>query len=57
MTGNTGPGARATVDANRQINENVSARIQVMGQLYDTPGRDNVEENRWGIAPSVKVQD
>ena len=24
-----------------------------MGQRYDIPGRDNVEENRWGVAPSL----
>ena len=56
LTGNTGPGVRATVDANGKVNDNVSARIQVMGQQYDIPGRDHIEENRWGIAPSVKVK-
>ena len=48
----TGPGARSVLDANKQINENAAARIQVMGQRYDIPGRDHVEENRWGVAPS-----
>jgi catecholate siderophore receptor len=56
LTANTGPGARATVDSNAVINENVSARIITMGQLYDTPDRDHVKQDRWGIAPSVKVQ-
>ncbi|HWM48522.1 MAG TPA: TonB-dependent siderophore receptor [Xanthobacteraceae bacterium] len=56
ITGNTGFGARATVDANAVANENVSARIVVMGQQYDIAGRDNVEENRYGVAPSLKVK-
>lgn len=56
VIGNTGPGIRATVDANGKLNENVAARIQVMGQRYDTPARDHVEENRAGIAPSLSVK-
>jgi catecholate siderophore receptor len=52
VTGNTGPGIRSVLDANKQINEQAAARIQVMGQRYDIPGRDHVEENRWGVAPS-----
>ena len=56
LTGSTGPGVRAVVDANGRINENVSARIQVMGQRYDVAGRDHVEENRYGVAPSLKVR-
>jgi catecholate siderophore receptor len=51
-TVHTGPGARGLLDANKQINEQAAARIQVMGQRYDIPGRDHVEENRWGVAPS-----
>ena len=52
VTGHTGPGIRSVLDANKQINEQAAARIQVMGQRYDIPGRDHVEENRWGVAPS-----
>ena len=51
-TGHTGPGIRSVLDANKQFNENAAGRIQVMGQRYDIPGRDHVEENRWGVAPS-----
>lgn len=51
-TGHTGPGIRSVLDTNKQINENAAARIVVMGQRYDIPGRDHVEENRWGVAPS-----
>ena len=52
-TAHTGPGIRSVLDANKQVNENAAARIQVMGQRYDIPGRDHVEENRWGVAPSL----
>jgi catecholate siderophore receptor len=56
LTGNTGPGVRATLDANGQVNDNVSARIITMGQIYDTPDRDHVKQDKWGIAPSLKMQ-
>ena len=56
ISGNTGPGVRATVDANGKIDENISARIVVMGQQYDIPDRDHVTEDRFGIAPSIKVR-
>ena len=56
VIGNTGPGIRATLDANGKINEAVTARLQVMGQRHDIPDRDNVEENRWGIAPSLSLK-
>jgi catecholate siderophore receptor len=56
VTANTGPGWRTGVDVNGKANENVTGRIVLMGQGYDTPGRDNVEENRIGVAPSIKFQ-
>jgi len=56
LTGNTGPGVRATVDANGKVNDQVSARIVAMGQRYDVPDRDNVEVNRYGFAPSIKYK-
>lgn len=56
LTGNTGPGVRATVDANGKINDQVSARIVAMGQRYDIPDRDHVEVNRYGFAPSIKYK-
>ena len=56
VTANSAPGARATVDSDYKVNENVSARIVVMGQLYDIADRDHVTQNRWGIAPSLKMQ-
>lgn len=48
-------GLRATLDANGQLNENVAARIVVMGQDLPKAGREMVENQRWGVAPSVRV--
>jgi len=49
-------GVRATLDANGKFNENVAARIAVMGQTLPKPGREDVVQDRWGIAPSLKVK-
>ena len=56
LSANTGPGVRATLDANSKVNEQVSTRLLIMGQRYDIADRDHVEVNRWGIAPSIKVK-
>ena len=53
ITGNTGWGARATLDANGQVNENTWGRVVAMTQDYHTPGRDNVGQNRYGFSPSL----
>jgi catecholate siderophore receptor len=53
VTGNTGPGMRATLDANGKVAEGTWARVVTMGQLYDIAGRDNIEQNRYGISPSL----
>ena len=55
VTGNTAPGARVVIDSNVKVNENAAARIIVMGQRYDIADRDHVEQNRWGVAPSLKL--
>ncbi|CAN5406501.1 TonB-dependent siderophore receptor PiuA [soil metagenome] len=48
-------GWRATLDANGQLNENVAARIAVMGQDLPKAGREDIESKRWGVAPSLRV--
>ena len=55
-TGNTGTGVRSTLDVNGVASPGVSARLVIMGQGYDIAGRDNVEENRMGVAPSLKFK-
>jgi catecholate siderophore receptor len=44
---------RATADWNQALGEHAAFRLNVMGQDSGVPGRDDVEHNRWGIAPSL----
>lgn len=44
---------RATADWNRTLGEHAAFRLNVMGQDSGVPGRDDVEHNRWGIAPAL----
>lgn len=44
---------RATADFNRKISDGTAVRLNLMGQDSDVPGRDNIEHDRWGIAPSI----
>lgn len=48
---------RATVDLNRALNEtgSVAFRLNAMAQDGGVSGRDLVENNRWGIAPSLAI--
>lgn len=55
VTGNTGPGARVDLDA-QGTRGNISGRIALAAQDYDTPTRDNVWTKRWGVAPSMTMQ-
>ncbi|NKZ37972.1 catecholate siderophore receptor Fiu [Oleiagrimonas citrea] len=49
----SGDRKRATVDWNRQTGEHSAFRLNLMGQRSGVPGRDRVENNRWGFAPSL----
>lgn len=44
---------RITADINREITDSYAFRLNLMGQDSDVPGRDKVNNKRWGIAPSV----
>jgi catecholate siderophore receptor len=55
-TVNTGPGVRGQIDTNHTFGDGGAWRIVTMGQLYDIAGRDHVEQNRWGVAPSIKFK-
>ncbi|MBT2143087.1 MULTISPECIES: catecholate siderophore receptor Fiu [unclassified Rhodanobacter] len=46
---------RATADWNQTLGEHSAFRLNVMGQNSGVPGRDKVENNRWGIAPSLAL--
>lgn len=45
---------RTTVDVNQYLPEqNMAFRLNAMKHEADTPGRDDVEVKRWGLAPTV----
>jgi len=56
VIGQNPAGFRATLDANGKFNENVAARIAVMGQNLPKAGREDVVQERWGVAPSLKLK-
>src|SRR5688572_2977300 len=44
---------RGTIDLNLPINEDVAFRLNAMAHDSDFPGREVVQNRRWGIAPSI----
>jgi catecholate siderophore receptor len=44
---------RSTVDINRRINDTVAVRLNLVGQNGGVAGRDVVERQQWGVAPSI----
>ncbi|MGU7781082.1 TonB-dependent receptor [Burkholderia sp. PU8-34] len=44
---------RATIDANRKLNDTTAVRLNVMGHDANQAGRSDVYSKRWGVAPSV----
>jgi catecholate siderophore receptor len=44
---------RATADWNQVIGAHAAFRLNLMAQDGGVPGRDTLERNRWGIAPSL----
>ena len=44
---------RATADLNRQIGNDAAFRLNVLGQDSGVPGRDDVKNKRWGVAPTL----
>ena len=46
---------RGTVDANYQVGETSAVRLNLMANKGDTPGREVVDFERWGLAASAAV--
>ena len=44
---------RTTADWNRDIGTDAAFRLNVMGQDSGVPGRHDVQNNRWGVAPTL----
>ena len=57
ITGSVGAGTdqymRSTIDANRMLTERVAVRLNLMSHVADTAGRDHVDSERYGLAPSI----
>ncbi|MCI4588687.1 TonB-dependent receptor [Sphingobium sp. BYY-5] len=46
---------RATVDANKRVNDLIAVRINAVYHRNDVPGRDVEDYKRWGIAPAITI--
>lgn len=46
---------RATVDANKRLNDLIAVRINAVYHENDVPGRDVEDYKRWGIAPAITI--
>ncbi|WP_338767828.1 catecholate siderophore receptor Fiu [Massilia sp. METH4] len=55
LTGGSGSQKRATADINRVLDaqNGIAFRLNVMAQDSGNPGRDVVENKRWGVAPTI----
>ncbi|MBC7901222.1 MAG: TonB-dependent siderophore receptor [Saprospiraceae bacterium] len=53
LTGGTADTKRATVDINLPVNDTIAFRVNAMGHDSNYPGRDDVQNRRWGLAPSI----
>jgi catecholate siderophore receptor len=49
----SGEQRRTTADWNQDLGHGAAFRLNVMGQDSGVPGRDNVQNNRWGVAPTL----
>lgn len=47
--------ARVTVDANQRIGQTAALRLNAMAHTADVPRRDFVEQERYGVAPSLAL--
>ena len=55
LTGGTAPSGRLEGDVNLAASEAVQLRLNAMGQMARVAGRDGVEDNRAGVAPSARL--
>ncbi len=53
VAGGTADYARVTGDWNQNLGDGIAARIAVMAHRNGVEGRDRIESERWGIAPSI----
>jgi catecholate siderophore receptor len=53
VQGGSGQRRRATADLNQQMGGTGAFRLNIMDQKSHVAGRDQIENNRWGFAPSL----
>nr|WP_063573368.1 catecholate siderophore receptor Fiu [Luteibacter rhizovicinus] len=53
LQGGSGQRRRGTADINQQLDATTAVRLNVMDQKSNVYGRDDIENNRWGFAPSL----
>ncbi|HEX6592772.1 MAG TPA: TonB-dependent receptor, partial [Moraxellaceae bacterium] len=53
ITTNTAGNNRVTADTNVKAGDGTALRLNVMGQNGGVPGRNEVENNSWAVAPSI----
>jgi len=53
LTGGSSAMARVTIDANYQLAPGVALRVNGLYHTGETPGRDHVDNERWGAAAAV----
>ena len=46
---------RATIDANKRINDLIAVRLNAVYHENDVPGRNVEDYKRWGIAPAITI--
>ncbi len=56
LSGGTAPSGRLDLDLNQPLTDDLSVRVNAMGQLANVAGRRGVEANRAGVAPSVHLK-
>ncbi len=55
LSAGNGPFLRGTADINQPLSAAAAVRVNLMGEQSEVVGRDEVELERWGIAPSFTV--
>jgi catecholate siderophore receptor len=56
LSGGTAPQGRIEADVNHSLSDEVKVRVNAMGQAGGVRGRDTIEKNRAGLAPSFRLE-
>jgi catecholate siderophore receptor len=56
LSGGTAPSGRVEADLNQAVSDALQVRLNLMGELGGAAARNVVEDNRLGVAPSLRFQ-